>query len=270
MSKNLIVLLFPLSFVFSCEAQPEIVTPADTATVSQPAENPIYTYVRSFENQKGPSQSKGAVSGGSLVNGRLMPFSGPNFQYFDTASYLGGRAFVHEKVQQIVVDAYAALAVQIPGRQFYTMECSQEHGGKMFPHKTHQNGTSVDFMMPKLRDGKSYYHLDSLGAEHYWLSFDENGRYSEDTAVVIDFEAVAQHLILLDDAAKKQGYEIGKVIFKMEMKDELLATPSGQKILQRGIYITKNLSPLVNALHDEHYHVDFVPKPKAATPNKSK
>jgi penicillin-insensitive murein endopeptidase len=256
--KNLIFLFIPLSYVFSCQAQPEVIVPANHTSVSQPAENPIETYARRFENAKGPSQSKGAVSGGSLINGRLMPFSGPNFQYFDTASYLGGRAFVHEKVRQIVLDAYAALSVKVPGRHFYTMECSREHGGEMSPHKTHQNGTSVDFMMPKLRSGKPYYGLDSLGAAHYWLSFDENGRYSEDQTVIIDFETVAQHLLLLDDAAKKQGYQLSKVIFKMEMKDELLATPSGQQILQRGIYITKNLSPLINALHDEHYHVDFV------------
>lgn len=262
MHKNLILIALPFLLAFSCQSQPVSSTVTGSDSILQPAENPIHAYAKRFENQQGASQSKGAVSGGSLVNGKLMPFEGPNFRYFDTTSYLNGRAFVHEKVCRIVLDAYTMLAIKMPERKFCLMECSQEHGGEMFPHKTHQNGTSVDFMMPKLKDGKPFYGLDSLGAEHYWLSFDANGRYSEDPTVSIDFETLAQHLLYLDDAAKKQGYSISKVIFKMEMKDELLATPSGKQILKRGIYITKNLSPLINELHDEHFHVDFEIKSK--------
>jgi len=274
MQKNLTIFILPLCMAFSCQSQAVSNVSPDSDTIVPPVENPVQAYAQRFEKAQGASQSKGSVSDGSLIHGRLMPFEGPNFRYFDTTSYLNGRAFVHEKVCRIVVDAYALLAVKIPERKFCIMECSQEHGGEMFPHKTHQNGTSVDFMMPKLKDGKPFYELDSLGAEHYWLSFDAQGRYSEDPTITIDFETLAQHLLCLDDAAQKQGYGIDKVIFKMEMKDELLATPSGKQLLKRGIYITKKLSPLINELHDEHYHVDFEMKsssPKGSEiPNKSK
>jgi len=51
--------------------------------------------------------------------------------------------------------------------------------------------------------------------------------------------------------------KIAKVIIKIEYKDELFATEYGQKLKKSGIYIVKGLTKLINALHDEHYHIDF-------------
>ena len=111
--------------------------------------------------------------------------------------------------------------------------------------------------MPKLKEGHDYYGLDTLGVNHYLLNFNDNGEYDKDTRVKIDFNVIAQHLLILNDNAKKQGYKISKVIIKIEFKDELFATEYGKKLKSSGIYIVQGLTPLINSLHDDHYHVDF-------------
>lgn len=204
-----------------------------------------------------PSKSIGSVSKGGLKNGRIIPFSGKNFHYFDTASYLANRGFTHEKVLQTTLEAYDALDSLLPGRHFCIMECSHEHGGKLYPHRTHQNGMSVDFMMPKLKDSEPYYGLDNLGAQHYLLTFDQQGKYSKDPSIELDFNTIALHILELQSAAKKNGLRIEKVIINTGLKDELFATEQGKILKQSGIYIVRNLSPLINAVHDDHFHVDF-------------
>lgn len=204
-----------------------------------------------------PSKSVGSVSNGSLKNGRIVPFSGKNFHYFDSTSYLANRGFTHEKVLKTVLEAYDVLDSSLPGRHFCIMECSHEHGGKLYPHRTHQNGMSVDFMMPKLKDGEPYYELDNLGAQHYMLTFDQNGKYSKDKSIELDFNTIALHILELQAAAKKNGLSIEKVIINTGLKDELFATEQGKILKESGIYIVRNLSPLINSVHDDHFHIDF-------------
>lgn len=213
-----------------------------------------------YELNKGNDQgskSVGSVSNGKLENAKLVPYYGKNFTYFDKDSYLGGRAFVNGKVKSTILEAYYALYTQLPERHFYLMECSNQEGGKLFPHKTHQNGLSVDFMMRMTKNGNDYYGLDTIGKEHYWLSFNDDGKYSSDTAVKVDFNLIARHILLLNEKAKDNGLRITKVIIRIEFKDELFATENGQKLKSSGIYVVKGLTKLINALHDEHYHVDF-------------
>lgn len=214
-------------------------------------------YYQLHANDSIQSESIGTVSNGQLKNATLIPFKGSNYEYFDRTSYLGGRAFTHSTVASITLDAYQSLEKQGVTRQFKVMEFSRKEGGKIFPHRTHQNGVSVDFMMPLQKDGKPYYELDQKGASHYLMEFDENGRYSEDQSISIDFEMAAQHILELDKQARKQGMKIHKVIFNTHLKDELFAGKYGRKLKSSGIYVTRNLSKLINDLHDDHYHVDF-------------
>jgi len=204
-----------------------------------------------------PSTSFGTPGKGSLTNGKLMPFSGSNFHYFDTLSYLNGRAYLHNKVKITILETYKSLFVQHPNDLFGLMECSHETGGQLFPHRTHQNGLSVDFMCPKLKDDKPYFGLDYIGRAHYFLGFDDSGRYTEDTSIRLNFDLMALHILELDQIARHHGLKIKKVILKMELKDEFYATPNGNKVKANGIYITKKLPPSVNRAHDDHFHVDF-------------
>jgi len=219
--------------------------------------NKVKDYYDSNKGNEQASKSIGTVSKGTLENGKLMPFEGKNFQYFDTLSYLDGRAFTHGNVKKTMIDTYQELAKEYQDRLFFVMECSHKHGGQLFPHRTHQNGLSVDFMMPLVKDGKDYYELDTIGQQHYWLEFDNEGKYSKDTSIAIDFNLVARHILLLDKRARNHELKITKVIINTDLKDELFATTYGQQLKNSGIYIVKNLSPLINKLHDDHYHIDF-------------
>jgi penicillin-insensitive murein endopeptidase len=138
------------------------------------------------------------------------------------------------------------------------MECANKHGGKMWPHRTHQIGLSADFMLPKTRNGRTHRLLDHLGVWHYLLAANSRGTYS--SRVSIDFETMARHLLALDDAARANGLRVKKVILKIDLKDDFFASPSGKKVKQRGIYFAKSLPRLVDELHDDHYHVDFALK----------
>ena len=221
--------------------------------------NDVKAYYVANKGNSESSRSTGTVGNGGLINGKLMPYVGPNFRYFDKQSYTSGRAYTHHLVKKTVLDAYKELETALPGRQFRLMECSNKKGGKIAPHRTHQNGMSVDLMMPKLKNGQPDYSLDDLGARHYFLRFDDKGHYEEDPSITIDFEAIAKHLLILEKQARKNGLKIKKVIIKIEFKDELFATPSGKKLKASGIYVVRGLKPLINNLHDEHFHVDFAP-----------
>lgn len=249
-----ILLILP---IISCKAQVNENQVTDSIPISHIEKDEIKEYYSLNKGSKHPSESIGTVSQGSLKNGKLMPFEGNNFHYFDTASYLGSRAFVHENLKQTLLNSYHELETTRPTQHFCLMECSNKDGGKIHPHRTHQNGLSVDFMSPLKLAGQPYYGLDTIGAAHYLLDFDENGNYTKDTNISIDFETLAQHIWTVEQHARKNGLKISKVIFKMELKDELYATEYGQKLKSSSIYITKNLSPLINSLHDDHYHIDF-------------
>lgn len=219
----------------------------------------IRKYYNENKGNQLPSKSLGTVSAGKLENAKLIPFEGNNYQYFDTTSYLGGRAFLNDQLKKTILETYQELEKEQSGRKFFTMECSNKNGGKIFPHRTHQNGLSTDFMMPLLKQKKPYYALDTIGASHYWLDFDDKGNYSNDKSISIDFELVALHILKLNENAMKNGLRISKVIIKIELKDELFAGPYGQRLKNSGIYIVKSLTPLINSLHDDHYHIDFAP-----------
>ncbi|MCP4521534.1 MAG: hypothetical protein GY827_07570 [Cytophagales bacterium] len=272
--KYLLSSLVFLSILSSCNTQVQNLTIEGTANTSSMIETtlgdtsntqleidseeltPIEQFYQKYSIQNiTSSESRGTVSNGSLHNGVLMPYTGKNYKYFDTSSYLAKRAFTNIKVRDAVVQTYQKLEPN--NRQYQIMECSHEHGGKLYPHRTHQNGLSVDFMMPLIKNNQPYYDLDNTGKNHYWLDFDNDGKYSEDQTVSIDFDAVVEHLLTLNKTAKQNGLAIAKVIIKVELKDELFAAKCGKELKNSGIYIVQKLGPLINSLHDEHYHIDF-------------
>lgn len=206
----------------------------------------------------GISQSTGSVKSGKLVNGRRFPYKGANFRYFSPTGYaLFNRAWVHSKVLDITLEAYSECAESCPGRKFLLMECSEKNGGRMWPHRTHQNGTSIDFGTPLLKNGKLYHFDHSYGIFHYAMKFNEHGKLSANSRVEIDFETMAKHILALDKAARKRGMYVKKVIFKINLKDDFYKSPSGKKVKEKGIYFARSLPPKIDNVHDDHYHVDF-------------
>jgi penicillin-insensitive murein endopeptidase len=209
-----------------------------------------------LHGNQGKSIAKGSPGKGDIENAWLIPYFGDNYRYFSPISYyLLNRGYAHHRVHNTILQAYETCASTCPNVQFRLMECGNKHGGKMWPHRTHQAGFSADFMLPKTLNEKPHRWLDHLGVWHYTLQTDKSGNYT--SRVAVDFETMGRHLLALDDAARTNGLRIKKVILKIELKDDFFKTKSGRKVKARGIYFAKALPDLVNQLHDDHYHVDF-------------
>lgn len=206
----------------------------------------------------GTSESIGSVREGKLKNGYLIPFDGPNFRYFSRFSYyILNNAYVHSRVYKTLMEAYKACEQSCPGRDFILMECTRKHGGRMLIHWTHQNGTSVDFMVPKQNGVDKEVFSNKAGMVHYLFQFNETGAFKLNHNTTIDFNAMANHILALDDATQQNGLHIRKILFNTHLQDELFRTDAGKEIQRRGIRIIPQLSNLVNRYHDDHYHVDF-------------
>lgn len=198
------------------------------------------------------SHCHGTVARGSLDGGRRMPLWGDNFRAYSTTGYLIGRTFVHSKVRDAMQDAYAALAREHPELRYVYAESSWPWGGYMPPHRTHGNGTAVDFHVPvRTADGAvgevSTAPWKLFG---YANSFDGKGQSG---SLHIDFDAMALHLQALSKAARARGIGIRRVIFDLDLQPLLLASDQGRKL--RGQINFNQAQAWVR--HDEHYHVDF-------------
>jgi penicillin-insensitive murein endopeptidase len=199
------------------------------------------------------SQCFGTVSNGRLEGGVKLPGEGSNFTSYSTLGVAVGRTYVHSKVAGIIITAYAALGREKPSTTYVYGETGWSSGGRIRPHRTHQNGLSVDFFVPvQNAAGKSVPLPTSVTNKlGYDIEFNVNAKYEEFT---IDFEATAEHLYQLHLAAKAAGAGIALVIFDSGFLPKLFAT-------KRGPYLQKELpfmkgKPWVR--HDEHYHVDFI------------
>lgn len=198
------------------------------------------------------SQCHGTVSNGRIERSVKLPLSGANFSAYSALAAAAGRTHVHSTVAGILENSYRALATALPDTRYVYGETGWPSGGRFRPHRTHQNGLSVDFFVP-VQNGKGQSVplptnlTDRLG---YDVEFDEEARYGGFT---IDFEALAEHLYQLDVAARGARAGLALVIFETRYLPRLFAT-------RRGAYLKANLpfmkgKPWVR--HDEHYHVDF-------------
>lgn len=197
----------------------------------------------------------GTVAKGSLENGVALPSGGRNFSSYSTTAELVGRTYVHSRVRDVVVAAYKGLEGAAPDKGFVYGETGWKSGGRIKPHRTHQNGLSVDFMVPVVnKAGRSVaLPTNALNRYGYGIEFDAAGRYGD---FEIDFPAIAEHLYQLDAAARAHGIGISLVIFDEPYLPRLFATA-------RGPYLKQNLKFMHGQAwvrHDEHYHVDFAVK----------
>ncbi|AQQ68848.1 replication initiation protein [Microbulbifer agarilyticus] len=194
----------------------------------------------------------GTTSYGSLSNGVKLPSEGKNFVSYSVMAGLAGRTYVHSEVRNIVVSAYKDLETDQPTKVYKYAETGLKEGGQFKPHKTHQNGLSVDFMTPaKDKNGKSVHlptnPLNKLG---YDIEFDANDHYD---GMYIDYEAIAAHIVALHKQAKEHGHDLWRVIFDPKLQPNLYKTKYA-RYLKENIQFSKKRSWV---RHDEHYHVDF-------------
>lgn len=199
------------------------------------------------------SQCFGRTDNGRLAHGWQLPGSGKNFSAYSTLGVLAGRNYVHSTVYEIVLDAYATLASKAPGKVFVYGETGFAEGGKFRPHKTHQNGLSVDFFVPVVDAGGKSVKLPTSVTNKfgYAIEFVGDGGYQ---GLNIDYPAMALHLWALKAAADKQGAKIWRVIFDNQLQGQLFKAPEAKGLRKAMAFSTKQ--PWVR--HDEHYHIDFI------------
>ena len=208
--------------------------------------------VRALENDR-PSRSIGTASNGRLENGKRIPTSGRNFVAYSRLGALLGRNSVNSSVRDAVVEAYGTLEDSAPGWLFTYGETGWPNGGKFRPHRSHQNGMSVDFMVPlrSVTSGRPVEFPASIFKTFgYGLDFDQLGVCA---SYKIDFEIIARHLVALDEASRHHGLTITKVILAPEYLPLLWATPTGARLRRKLLFMEKPAW----VRHDEHYHVDF-------------
>lgn len=194
----------------------------------------------------------GKVGNGRLENGVKIPADGKNYKAYSSVGVSVGRTYLHSKVLEVVLGAYKELEQSAPQKTYVYGETGWKDGGRIRPHRTHQNGLSVDFMVPVKDKNDQSIPLPAspLNKFGYGIEFDHHGRYDD---LVIDFEAMAEHLYQLSVAAKKRNIGITLVIFDPPLMPLLYKT-------KRGPYLLANL-PFMKGhawvRHDEHYHLDF-------------
>jgi penicillin-insensitive murein DD-endopeptidase len=199
------------------------------------------------------SRSVGRPSNGRLENGVSMPDSGRGYVTYSTLGHTLGRQYVHSDVRDTLIAAFAARAAAEPNRIFVLGETGWKEGGRFRPHKTHQNGLSVDVFMP-VNDGEGrprQMPTSMLNRFGYDLEYDREGR---DGPLRIDFDALAAFLIAAREEGRPRGLDIEKIIIAPEYVGRLLSTPSGKRL---GDLAERLVRKPVWVRHDEHVHIDF-------------
>ena len=194
----------------------------------------------------------GTTKNGRIDNAARLPTKGVNFVSYSTLAVLAGRSYVHTTVREVILNAFNSLEKARPNTIYMYGETGFKNGGPLNPHKTHQNGLSVDFMVPVLNKDNQSVPLPTgpFNKFGYSIEFDKQGKFKD---LSIDFEAMAAHIKALHVEARKQGINLWRVLFDPGLQPFLYDTPDGGYITQH-ILIPKKRSWV---RHDEHYHVDF-------------
>lgn len=194
----------------------------------------------------------GTTSKGRLEHGCKLPYRGENFTAYSRVGSMLGRTYVHCKVKEVMLAAYKALNQSEPNKVFVYGETGWASGGRFKPHKTHQNGLSVDFMVPVVdHTGKSVpLPTSAFNKYGYSIDFDAKGGHGD---LTIDFEAVAAHILAIKQAADARGVKIWRVIFDPRLQPLLHATKAWSE-LKGQVTFLKHRSWV---RHDDHYHIDF-------------
>jgi penicillin-insensitive murein endopeptidase len=198
------------------------------------------------------SVSRGTPASGSLENGVSFPARGAGFVTYSRLGYLLGRQYVHSRVRDALVATFASLQAAQPRRVFVLGETGLAKGGPFPPHRTHQNGLSVDVFMPvRDRNGQpAPMPTAPWNKFGYALEFDARGRGDQ---LDVDFPSVAELLVELDRQASRHGLAIERVIVAPEYVPRVLSSGAGgiEKLSSRMMRTPAWVR------HDEHVHVDF-------------
>ncbi len=195
------------------------------------------------------SQCFGTVAQGRIEGAVKLPLEGANFRAYSPLAAGLGRTHVHERVAAVLAQSFATLQRERPELQLVYGETGKKHGGPMPPHRTHQNGLSVDLFVPVRGAAGRSVPLPTPATLRfgYDIEFDAQGRWQD---YRIDFEALALWLRALREAARELNTPIARVILDPAYQARVVAIDASLKDLpwMKG-------KPWVR--HDEHFHIDF-------------
>jgi penicillin-insensitive murein endopeptidase len=200
-----------------------------------------------------PSESFGTPAAGHLVHGKRLPIAGENYLAYSRFGALLGRTNVDLRVRDTVLDACAQLAAANDRRVYQYGETGWPGGGRFWPHKSHENGMSVDFLLAA-RDANGPKLLSCWPWNQfcYGLHFDAQGKLG---SLEMDRGATIAQLRALAAAAPHHGLKIKVVILDESLRDLLLAEPAGATL--REVIWFNTQKPWIK--HDQHFHADFEP-----------
>jgi len=207
----------------------------------------LFGPVAIFDLLGSASVCRGSISNGRLTGAVRPPLFGENYKSYCALCVLALRTYGHEPAVTSMMGAYAALARSRPDTSFVYGEIGFPWGGRFYPHRTHRNGLSFDFMVPLTEGTLPSTALNRFG---YDEEFDSRGAGA---AGQIDFAAIAAHLDALDRAARERGGRVRRVFLAPNLQDNLFASDGGAALKKR---IKFNAQPSW-VRHDDHYHVDF-------------
>ena len=202
--------------------------------------------------EKPASTCYGTPARGKLENGIALPTHGINFRAYSRLADILDRNYVHDKIHRVVLSAYEHLHREHRDLKFVYGETGKQNGGRFKPHRTHQNGLSVDFMVPVFDTSRKPVFLPTSVFNKYGYAYEFNVEGRADD-LKIDFAAVAVHLIALKSAADNEGVSVRQVIFDRPYVEALRKT-NAWKQHSPNMPIA-NFKPWIR--HDEHYHIDF-------------
>lgn len=184
-------------------------------------------------------------------NAKRLPSSGVNFATYSHVLSTIGRTHVHSSLRPVILETYKRLEKSLPQITWVYGETGWKNGGKFWPHRTHQNGLSVDFIIPvvDVNGGDArVLPLSIFNAFGYETRFNEDGVSGTHR---IDFKSIAAHLQTLREVSIKYGLRIKRVIFDPALV-ELLSKEAIRQNVDLPFMKQKAWFP-----HDSHYHVDF-------------
>ena len=184
-----------------------------------------------------------------------LPVFGRNFKVNSWVGYSAGRYYLKGKVAVTVIAAYDKLEQIHPQWRFIYAEMGWNGGGSFYPHRTHRQGLSADFITPVYMQGPSGEKVPTVLPVHvmnlwgYGIRVNDQGRFG---AYHFDTEAMIAHIAALKDAGHMYGIRIKQVI----LDPPLVALLKKDKTFSR-IADVKFMKGRAWFAHDGHYHIDF-------------
>lgn len=187
-----------------------------------------------------------------------LPFRGENYKFYGNVSYhILGTAYADCKVHNAIVESFKISEENCSEVNFKILKGTRRRAGRLLPYVERKNGFNADFMSPMLKEGIPLKYYYRTGLLRRFIKFDSNGNSRANKKISLDFDAMAQYIINLDNASHFYGLKIKRIVFNRHYIKLLYKSKSGEELKRRDIYFAKYLSRKVNKKYDDLFHVDF-------------